>query len=115
MYDCVVYISRNMIEVLNLKTGEVATGSADFTTQRLLIGNLPSAMKLLTELLKKVVFKGILSVIRPKLIIQPLEMVEDGLSNVEERAFTELGSGAGARKVTVYVGEKLTKQTAAYL
>ena len=47
MYDYVVYISRNMIEVLNLRTGEFAIGSADFTTQRLLIWNFSSAERLL--------------------------------------------------------------------
>ena len=114
MYDYVVYISRNMIEVLNLRTGEVAIGSADFTTQKLLIGNFPSAEKLLTELVWKIASKGIWSrIIRPKLIIQPLDMVEGGLNVMEERAFMELG--AIGRKVSVHIGEKLTRETATRL
>lgn len=52
----------------------------------------------------------IMGFIRPRLIIQPFEMIEGGLSHVEERALMEMGQIAGARKVKIYIGEKLTPE-----
>jgi len=37
-------------------------------------------------------------------VIHPTEMVEGGLSEVEERVLRELALGAGARSVVVHVG-----------
>lgn len=42
------------------------------------------------------------------MIIHPLEMVEDGLSEVEERLYRELAVSTGARNVIIYVGSPLT-------
>ncbi len=39
MSDLAVYIQKNHIEVVNLKDTKVATGSASFTTTRLLVGD----------------------------------------------------------------------------
>jgi len=43
----------------------------------------------------------------PRLLIQPLERLEGGLSQVEQRILMELGMGAGARKLALHVGEIL--------
>ncbi len=72
------------------------------------------AEALLTRLIKGVRSNGLFAA-KPRLIIQPLEMTEGGLSMVEERVFLELGAGAGARHVKVHVGERLSAQAAAAL
>ena len=42
-----------------------------------------------------------------RVLVHPTEMVENGLSQVEERILLELPYGAGAKKVAVYVGPLL--------
>jgi len=99
------------MEVVNLKDGNVAQGSEAFTTTRLLVGQFKVAEELLTTLVKDVKSRGLFSA-QPRLLFQPLEMIEGGLSEVEERVFLELGAGAGARHVKIYVGPKLSQQAA---
>jgi rod shape-determining protein MreB len=41
-------------------------------------------------------------------VIHPLEKIEGGLSQVEERLFHELAVGAGASKVVVWAGAPLS-------
>lgn len=105
MADIIVYMWKNKLEVVNTKTGETVSGSEPFTTERLLMGDFPVAERLLSGIVKKMV-----RFIRPRLIIQPFEMIEGGLSHVEERALIEMGQIAGARKVKIYIGEKLTPE-----
>lgn len=114
MSDLVAYVGKNRIEVLNLKDAKTSGGTASFTTQRLLVGNFPEAEALLKRLLKEVASTGFFAT-APRLVIQPLEMTEGGLSVVEERVFLELGAGAGARHVKLHVGEKLSPDAAAAL
>ncbi len=111
MTDLVAYVQKNHIEVVNLKDGNSARGEASFTTTRLLVGQFKPAEELLTNLLADVKSKGFFAPM-PRLLIQPLEMVEGGLSEVEERVFFELGTSAGARHVKVHVGAKLSLQAA---
>ena len=44
----------------------------------------------------------------PKILIHPLEMVEGGLSQVEQRVLLELAVGAGGSKVALWVGHELS-------
>jgi hypothetical protein len=99
------------MEVVNLKDGNVAQGNGAFTTTRLLVGQFKVAEELLTRLVKEVKSKGLFSA-QPGLLLQPLDMTDGGLSEVEERIFLELGAGAGARHVKVHVGPKLSRQAA---
>lgn len=99
------------MEVVNLEDNSVAQASGAFTTTRLLVGQFKVAEALLTKLLKEVKSKGFFSA-QPNLLLQPLEMIEGGLSEVEERVFLELGAGAGARHVKVHIGPKLSPQAA---
>lgn len=46
----------------------------------------------------------------PTLIIHPQAQLEGGLTQIEIRAFVELGLGAGARKVYVWDGPELTRE-----
>jgi hypothetical protein len=88
MSDLIAYVRRNQMEVVNLEDGRVARGQG-----------------------KEVKSRGLFSA-QPRLLVQPLEMTEGGLSEVEERVFLELGEGAGARHVKVHTGPKLSQQAA---
>lgn len=111
MSDVAVFIRRNQMEVTNLADGRTSSGSASFSTERLLVGNLGDAQKLLTDLLKQVISGGMFAA-RPRLLMQPLEMTEGGLSAVEELLLVDLGLVAGARHVHVHVGAKLSPKAA---
>jgi hypothetical protein len=111
MSDVVAYVRRNHMEVVNLEDGRVARGEGEFTTTRLLVGQFKVAEELLSRLLKEVKSRGLFSA-PPRLLVQPLEMTEGGLSEVEERVFLELGEGAGARHVKIHTGPKLSGQAA---
>lgn len=78
-----------------------------FTTTRLLVGQFQFAEVLLRKAVSEIGKRSLFSV-SPIVVIHPLEMVEDGLSEVESRLFQELAASAGARKVIVHVGVPLT-------
>lgn len=82
-----------------------------FTTKRLLVGNFTVAEATLKSGLKELFARRWLAP-RPAIIIQPMEMIEGGLSQVEERVFHELCAGAGARSITVWVGHELSDEEA---
>ena len=77
------------------------------STSRMLIGDFTTADKTLKELVSKVAKRGLFSV-SPEVLIQPMEMNEGGLSQVEERLLPELAYGSGARKAKVYDGIELS-------
>jgi hypothetical protein len=114
MADYIVYISRNQMEVVNLDTGATANGAGEFTSERILIGNYPPAEKLLAGLVKSLASKSLFAK-RTRLIVQPLEMIEGGLSMIEDSTFKQLGVRAGAIETRVYVGERLSREAAATL
>ena len=87
----------------------IVSATESFTTRRLLVGDFAKAEALLAEALKKI-NQGKLKLASPAILVQPLEMVEEGLSPVEERIFKELAVGAGARSVVVWVGSELSDQ-----
>ena len=78
-----------------------------FTTQRMLIGDFTAAQHALKIALKKVSNRRIFSV-SPHMVIQPLEKIEGGLCEIEERIIREIAIGAGASKVVVWVGPELS-------
>lgn len=43
----------------------------------------------------------------PRVIIHPMEKLEGGLTEIEEKAFRELCIGAGSRLAVVYIGDEL--------
>lgn len=114
MANILVFFSKNRIEIISLNDGRRSEGTAVFTTTRLLAGNFEDACNLLSKLLKELGAVGFFKR-RPKLLIQPLEMTEGGLSVVEKRVFLELGMGSGARSVKLYVGPRLSTQEATQL
>lgn len=104
-----VRVRRNQFRVRNLESAAEATFDAQppFTTARLLIGQFLAAENLLKRALKETSTGGIFA-ITPRVLIQPLEMIEGGLSEVEERVLREVAIGAGASKVVVWVGHELS-------
>jgi hypothetical protein len=96
----VIYISRDRVEVLNLDTGLVVQGNpvSPFSTPRLLIGDFDPALELIRVLIKKVRSKRFL---KPFLhvMLQPLDLIEGGISPVEKRTLVELGLQSGAAAV----------------
>jgi len=105
-----VRIDRNCFHVRHVESFNVHVESSatPFSTQRLLVGNFASAEACLTKAinavskqLKKRQF------LAPRVLMHPREMVEGGLSEVEERVLRELGLSAGARRVEIWIGEDL--------
>ena len=82
-----------------------------FTTKRLLVGDFTMAEVTLKNGLKKLL-EGRWFAASPAMVIHPMEMVDGGLSQVEERIFQELGAGSGAHKVRVWVGHELSDEEA---
>ena len=104
-----VRVRKNQFRVRSLESAKEATFDAQpsFTTARLLIGQFQAAENVLKRAVKEMSKGGIFAV-APQVLIQPLEMLEGGLSEVEERALREVAIGAGASKVVVWVGDELS-------
>ena len=111
--DIYVKIHPNKIEIKNIsasKEWETAHAEKAFTTTRLLVGSFSEAEPLLTKLMKKAVSGRLLKNIRA--LVQPMDKVEGGLSEIEDRIFKELAVSAGARSVVVHIGAELTDDDA---
>lgn len=109
-----VRIRHNRFDIRNLDSGhDFPTVYADtpFSSERLLVGQFSAAEPLLKTALKAALTGGFLAR-SPRLVIHPMEKVEGGLAQVEERIFTELGYGAGAIQVVLYTGAPLSDQAA---
>ena len=104
-----VRVKKNQFRIRNLNSATEATFDAQppFTTTRLLIGQFLTAQNVLKRAVKETSKGGIFAV-SPQVLIQPLEMIEGGLSEIEERVLKEVAIGAGASKVVVWVGHELT-------
>lgn len=103
-------IACNHLHLTHLESSRVAVVEADppFSNQRLLVAEFSIADRLIAKTVQSLMPKRLAFLnAAPKLLIQPLERLEGGLSQVEERILMELGMGAGARKVVVHVGEIL--------
>jgi len=110
-FDSAVYVrvKKNLFRVRSLKFEKEATFNSEqpFSTNRQLIGQFELAKKLLKRAVKEI-SKGSIFAPSPEVLIQPLELIEEGLSQVEERALEEVAIGAGASKVVVWVGHELS-------
>ena len=106
-----IKIYKNKFVVKNiLDNNELAISATQpFTTSRLLVGEFMEAEKLLTEALKQASKEKWFSP-SPVIIIQPMEMIEGGLSSIESRAIRELAFAAGAQKVLVWEGHALSNK-----
>ena len=106
-----VKVTKNQFWARNIENQKEAIETAlePFTTKRLLVGEFTTAEKYLRAVIKKL-HEGKWFSTSPVIIIHPMEMIDGGLSQIEERVFMELAAGAGARKVVVWVGHELSDQ-----
>ncbi len=104
-----VKIFSNRMELKRIESGKVVKEipQEPYTTHRLLVGNFTSANTLLTRGVKKL-HEGKWLSPSPIIVIHPMEKTEFGLSEVEDRALRELAIVAGARKVSIWVGQELS-------
>lgn len=104
-----VKVYPNRIELKHIESGNGAVEVArePFTTRRLLVGNFTSAIATMADGMRKM-RKAKWFEPKPIVIIQPMEKVELGLSEVEDRTFRDLAASSGARKVSVWVGHELS-------
>lgn len=104
-----IYKNRIALRLIQKNRNLEAVSEKPFTTHRLLVGEFSNAEQLLTRLVKELNGSNWFA-LSPSILVHPLEMVDGGLSQVEERVFLELGLGARARAAKVYVGPELTDQ-----
>lgn len=109
-----IKIDKNFMMAKNLSAEghwQSQHAGASFTNNRLLVANFSIAQTTLSTLLQAVKSPGFL----PKkltLVMQPMQMIEGGLSEVEQRVYKELGLGAGAQHVYLHTGNELNDQDA---
>lgn len=107
-----VYKNKLVIRLLDENQSEKTFAAQNgFTTERLLVGNFIIGEDFLKKSIKEILPKKFFTQI-PSVLIQPMEMIEGGLSDIESRVFRELALGAGAVKVALHVGQELTKSQA---
>lgn len=102
-----IRLRRNELTLRHIESGRelAATSDIAFSNSRLLVANAT----LVTEMIKRSM-RTILAKfgIAPTIVIHPLEMVEGGLSEVEEKTLTEIGYTLGAVRVIVVTGPELS-------
>lgn len=103
-----VQVRENQFQVRSISDSRTLKKKADqeFSHPRLLVGNFTAAQECLKSLLSEARGSGL--ALSTPVVIHPLEKIEGGLSQVEERLFHELAIGAGASKVVVWVGAALS-------
>ncbi len=103
-------LSCNQMQLLHVQSGRELHLQANppFSNQRLLVADFAAAEHLLQRAIGQLLPKRFMRLsLPPQLLIQPLERLEGGLSQVEERILLELGLGSGARKVRLHLGSEL--------
>lgn len=104
-----VRVSRNAMRVRLIDSGEEVTVKPEtpFTSPRLLIGEFLVAENTLKGAMRQL-FKGRWFRPSPTVLIQPMELIEGGMSEVEKRILQEAAIGAGASRAIVWSGKELT-------
>jgi len=95
--------ARNLVGTTNLDIKN------PFSHPRLLVADFQKAEKILMHAVREACGKRMFAP-SPRVVIQPMEKLEGGLTDIELRVFRELCMGAGAREVVVYVGSSLAIQ-----
>lgn len=107
-----VQIFRNKLVIQLPAEGRSVVKEATFSHPRMVIGDFAAAEQALQAGLKEIWPSRLLQA-RPKIIMHPREIIEGGVTMIEERVLQELGLGAGARQVKVWVGPELTQDEVA--
>ncbi|MDO3382951.1 hypothetical protein [Gilvimarinus algae] len=109
-----VKVRKNQFSVKNLSANtpwKTQNATNAFSTQRLLVGTFSNAEPELRALVQAARTTGWIKK-SVQVLIQPLETLEGGLSEIEQRVFKELALGAGAFKAKVYTGPELSDEQA---
>jgi hypothetical protein len=99
-----VRITRNRMRIRHIESGnEISLDAAEpFTSSRLLVAGFSAAQRLLERGIGLAAGRFGLA---PILVIHPVEMMDGGLSESEERLFLDLGYGTGAQFVAVVAAD----------
>jgi hypothetical protein len=99
-----IRIFANRFHIRNVTSGKELDLPSDvpFSYPRSVISEFTVAEALLKQGVKSV--GGFLP---PRVLMHPMEKVEDGLTQIEERVFLEVAYGSGARKAAVWTGNPL--------
>jgi rod shape-determining protein MreB len=103
-----VQVRENQFQVRNVDDSSSIQRNATpgFSHQRMLVGNFTAAQDCLKAAISEARGSGF--ALLTSVVIHPLEKIEGGLTQVEERLFHELAVGAGAAKVFVWDGAPLS-------
>ena len=98
-----IYIKlfKNRIEIINLETGEIISRESvkPFSTQRFIIADFNNANALIRNIIVDLLPRKSIFPRQTKILIQQVESVEGGLSEIEKRALRDLGEMAGGTPV----------------
>jgi hypothetical protein len=103
-------LSCNQMHLTHVQSARTLHLHADpaFSNVRLLVADFAAAQQLLQSGVTELLPRRFLRLSwPPQLLIQPLERLEGGLSQIEERILLELGLGCGARTVRLHLGAEL--------
>ena len=84
-----VYVNKFIIRRIGHEPEMEVSAYKPFTTTRLLVGDFDAANTLLRGAIKKNIRFSFLA---PRILIQPMEMIEEGLSPVELHIFKDQGT-----------------------
>ena len=106
--DLYVTINSSSMTLRDVSKAVTSSINADqeslpFSHPRALIGHYTNA-----EILLKRLVKSMGGFTAPRVVVHPLELIEGGLTQIEERCMTELAMGAAnARYAVVHIGAPL--------
>jgi rod shape-determining protein MreB and related proteins len=108
--DLYIKLFENRIHARNIETREAVETQATkpFSCPRALVGDFDAAQACLKTAISAV--KSSSLTLRTRILIQPMEKIEGGLTQVEDRVFTELALRCGASKAVVWIGESLSDE-----
>lgn len=86
---------------------QAATSLSGFSSARLLIGGFSEALRTLEQGVRELQASASVQLRGADLLLHPLELVEGGLSEVEERVLRDLVVGLGPRSVVIWLGPDL--------
>ncbi|MFT7223082.1 MAG: rod shape-determining protein MreB [Cellvibrionaceae bacterium] len=95
----------NSVKVLGKDKGHKIVNH--FSHPRLSVNDFQLAEKVLMHAIR-VLHKNKLFAPSPRIIVQPMEKLEGGITEIEKRVFRELCLGAGAREVFIHTGAELS-------
>jgi rod shape-determining protein MreB len=103
-----VQIRENRIDVRNVGESRTvqAVAQTPFSHPRMLVGDFTAAQACLKALADRARGAGL--ALKTEMLVHPMDKLEGGLTQIEDRVFRELAAGAGASKAVVWAGAPLS-------